>query len=98
MRPAQRERSPLLVIEQRRLPLHAVVALGAAGDVRLRELLAVDVLVAVLALSRSSLEIDVNQAGLKVGWLVAIATGRRTMRSQQRELRFRVIEPRQFLP
>lgn len=98
VRPAQRERSPLLVIEQRRLPFHAVVAVGAAGDVRLRELLPVNVLVAILALSRSSLEIDVDEVSLQVGRLVAIAAGRRTMRSQQRKLRFRVIESRQFLP
>ncbi len=93
VRPAQRERSPLLVIEQRGLPLHAVVAFGAASDVRLRELLPMNVLVAILALSRSGLEIDVDEASLEVGRLVAIAAGRRTMRSQQRELRFRVIEP-----
>ena len=93
VRPAQRERSPLLMIEQRRLPLHAVVAFGAASDVRLRKLLAVNILVAILTLSWSSFEIDVNEPGLKVGRLVAIAAGRRTMRSHQRELRFRVIEP-----
>jgi len=80
------------MIEERRLPFRAVVTLSAASDVRFGKLLAVDVLVAILALSRSSLEIDVDEAGLKVGRLVAIATGRRTMRSQQRKLRFRVIE------
>lgn len=98
VRPAQRERSALLMIEQRRLPLDAVVAFGAAGDVRLRELLAMNVLVAILAPSRSRLEIDVDQASLKIGRLVAIAAGGRAMCSQQRELRFRVIEPRQLLP
>lgn len=94
MRPAQRERRPLLMIEQRRLPFHAVVALDTAGNVGLRKLLSVDIFVAILALGRSSLEIDVDEASLKIGRLVAVAAGGRAMRSQQRKLRFRVIEPR----
>ena len=60
----------------------------------LRKLLSVDIFVAILALGRSSLEIDVDEASLKIGRLVAVDAGGRAMRSQQRKLRFRVIEPR----
>lgn len=76
VRATQRELSALLMIEQRGLPLGAVVTFSAACDVRLRELLAMHVLMAILALCGSSFEIDIQQLGLKIRRLVAIDTGR----------------------
>src|SRR5215469_17921878 len=55
--PPQREGSPLVVVEQRGLPFHAVVAVGTWGGFALGELLSVNVCVAVLAGHRGSLEI-----------------------------------------
>ena len=94
----QRELGPLVVVERRRFPLAAVVALGAVGDVCLRKLLAMDVLMAILALSRSSLEIHVEQPGFKVRRLVAIDAGSRAMRPEQREFRLGVVKAREFFP
>lgn len=56
----QRECCPLLMVELRRLPPAAVVALGAACDLRLCELPPVDVLVAVLAGSGRRFEVHVD--------------------------------------
>jgi hypothetical protein len=74
----QRERS-LLVIKQRRLPFGAVVAFGASRDLPARELIAMHVQVAVLALAGRKLEIDVQQACLKIRWLVAVNTRSRSV-------------------
>ena len=79
---AQRELGSLLVVEQRRLPLHAGVAFGASCGVTLGKLLAVNVLVAIFALSGRSLEVYVHQLGFKVWWLVTIDAGGRAMRAQ----------------
>src|ERR1700732_1406078 len=69
----QGERGPLFVIEQRGLPLRAVVAVGAWGSVAVGdELLSVDVLVAVLALHRGGLEIRIDQLGFEVWRFVAV--------------------------
>ena len=46
--PAQRESSPLFVVEQGRFPFHAVVAIGTGRSFPLGELLSMDVLMAVL--------------------------------------------------
>jgi hypothetical protein len=48
-----------LVIKQGRLPLGAVVAVDTGCNLPARELPAVNILVAILALGRSGLEIDV---------------------------------------
>lgn len=98
MRSTQRKLRPLLVIEQRRFPLHGCVALGTTRDVALGKLLSVNVLMAVFAQQRRSLEIHIHQLGFEVRRLVAIDTGRRTVGAQQGELRLRMIEARQFLP
>lgn len=92
MRPTKGKLSSLFVVEQGGLPLHAGVALRAAGDIRLGELLPVDILMAVLALSRRNLEIHVEQLGFKVRRLVAIDAGCRAMGPEQWELGFRVVE------
>lgn len=86
------------MIEQRGLPLSTVMATVTARIPLLGELLPVNILVAVLALSRGCLEIHVRQLGFQIGWLVAIRARRCTMRPNQRERRLGVIEPRQFLP
>lgn len=98
MRSSEREIGPLLMVKRRRLPLDAVVAVGAPRDIGLRELLAVDVLMAILALKRSNLEIHIDQLGFQVWRLVAINAGRRLMGSEQREFCLRVVERRQFFP
>ena len=98
VRAPQCELSTLVVIKQRRLPFHAVVTLGAARDARLCELLAMHVLVAVLALRRSSFEIDIQQLGFKIWRLVAVDTRGGAVRAQEREFRLRVIESREFPP
>jgi len=91
---AQGELGTLVVIKQRRLPLHAVVTVSASCDTCVCELLPVNILVAVFALRRRSREIDVDQSGFQVWWLVAIHAGRRAVRSGQRECGFGMIEAR----
>lgn len=60
MRAPQGKRGAFFVVEKRRLPFHAVVTFGAAGNVGHGKLLPMHVFVAVLALGRRSLEIHVN--------------------------------------
>lgn len=98
MRPAQRECSSLLVVEKRRLPLHAVVALGTARNVGYGELFPVDVLMTVLALCRCGLEVHVDQLGLKIWRFVAVHARRRAVRTQQHEVRLGVVEARKLFP
>lgn len=54
------EGGAFVVVEERRLPFRAVVALGAASDVGTCELLAVYVLMAIFTLCRCGLEIDIH--------------------------------------
>ena len=75
MHSLQRKRSPLVVVEQRRLPLGAVMALCAGGHSGLGKLFAMNVFVAILALGRSRFEVDTAQPGLEVGRLMAIHAG-----------------------
>ena len=98
MSAAQRELRSLLMVEERGLPFCAVVALCAAGNIGFCELLAMDVFVAVFALSRSRFEIHVDQLRLEIRRLVAIHASCGAMRSQQWEFRFRVIEAGKLLP
>ena len=98
MSAAQGERSSLLVVEERGLPPHAVVALGTARNVSHSELLAVNVFMAVLALCRCGLEVHIDQLGFKIRRLVAVHAWRRTVRSEQREFRLGVVEARKLLP
>ena len=94
----QRERRPLLMVKQRRLPLRAVVALGAMRNIRNCKLLPMDVVMAVFAGGRRRFEVDVDQPGFEIRRFVAVFAGRRAMGSQQRKLRFRVIEAGDVLP
>lgn len=98
VKPLQREGGPLVMIEQRWLPLRAVMAVHACRGSILRELPAMCVLVAILTLGRSSREVSRDQLGLHIGRLVAIDTGSRPVRAHQGERSFRVVEPRQPLP
>ena len=54
------EGGAFVVVEERRLPFRAVVALGAASDVGTCELLAVYVLMAIFTLCRRGLEIHIH--------------------------------------
>lgn len=87
-----------LVVEQRRFPFHRSVALGTARDVALGKLLAMNILVAIFALRRSSFEIHIKQLRFQVRRLVAVDARRCTVRTLQGELRLRVIETCQLLP
>ncbi len=98
VRSTQRELSPLLVIKQRWLPLHAVVAFGTTGHARLRELLPVDVCVAFFALGRRRFEVHINELGLEIWRFMAIDARRGAMRTKQWEFRLRMVEARQFFP
>lgn len=94
----QRERRAAVVIEERRLPFVAVVAIGAECRVPFRELLPMRVLVALLALFGRGLEVHVHHRGLEVRRFVAIDAGGSAMCAQQWESRRRMIELGQFLP
>ena len=62
--------------------LTAVVALGTVRYGRHRELLRVDVLMAVFTRSWRHLEIDINQLSFQIRRLVTVLAGGRTVRSQ----------------
>ena len=98
MSTAQRECSSLLVVEKRRLPLHAVVALGTARNVGYGELFPVDVFMAVLTLGRGRLEVNVDQLGFKIRRFVTVHARRRAVRSQQYKLRLGVVEAGKLFP
>ncbi len=92
VRTTQRKLRSLLVVEKRRLPFHAVVALGTTGYIALGELFPVNILMAVLALGRRRFEVHVQKIGFKIRRFVAIHASRCAVRPQQRKLRLRVIE------
>lgn len=98
VRTPQREFRALLVIEERGLPLHAVVTLRAAGYVGFGELLPMYIFMAVLAQCRCLFEVHVEEIGFEVWRLMAVDAGCRSMRSEQGELRLRVIKAGYFLP
>ena len=77
------------------------MAIGALRHLvfeELGELSAMYVFVALLALFRSLLKVDIDQLGLKVGRLVTIDAGHCSMRSRQREGCCAVIKAVQFFP
>lgn len=86
------------MIKKRRLPFHAVVALGAARDLPLGKLLAMDVFVAIFALRGRAFEIHVQKPGFKVRRLMTADTWRSAVRSQQRKACLGVVETGQFFP
>lgn len=99
MRALQRKTRACFVVEQRWLPLGAVVAVGAGRDLRgIGELQTVNIFVALLALVGSSLEVHVHEVGFHVGRLVTIDTGCGAMCPNQRKCRLGMIELLQLLP
>lgn len=95
---AQREGGPLLMIEQGRLPFHAVMAIGAGCGFPFGKLLPVGILVAILAYRGRGLEVRVDQLSFEVWRFVAVNAGRGPVSSQQRKLGLGVVKARQFLP
>ena len=88
----ERERCPLIMVEKRRLPFHAVVAIRAVRDLVLRKLLAMDVLVALFTLGRRRLEIYVGQPSLLIWWFAAIRASGGAMSANQEEGGCRMIK------
>lgn len=69
------------------------MTLRAARDVALSELLPVDLLMTVFTLGGRGLEIHIEQPRLQIRGLMATDATGHAVRTQQREFRFRVIEP-----
>jgi hypothetical protein len=82
------------MVKERRLPLRAVVAFRAAGDIVLGELFAVNICMAVLTLRGRRLEIHIHQFGFQVRRFVTVDASCRSMRSKEWELRLRMIKSR----
>lgn len=82
--PLQGKAGAPLMVEKRWLPFEAVVTGGAGGVLAgAGELAAVDVLMALLALRRSSLEIGLHQFRSQVGRPVAVNAGGSAMSAYQ---------------
>jgi len=92
----QRE-SRFVVIEERRLPFVAVVASSAivgAGA----ELVGMRILMTIAAIGGGFREVHMPHVEFHGRRLVAIDAGHRAMRSEEREVRLRVIESGQIFP
>lgn len=98
MHALQREGSAPVVVEERGFPLGGVVTFGAGRNVSTRELLAMGIVVALLALFGCGLEVDVHHGGFEIRRLMAIDARSRTVCTQQWESCFRMIELRQLFP
>ena len=88
----------LVMIKQRRLPFHAVVATVAGGDVIALKLPAVGVGMASIALHRCNFEIYARDQKLRILRFVTRDAGRGLMGSQQGERSFRVVEMPKLFP
>ena len=86
------------MIEERRFPLHGVVAIDAGTDAVFLELLAVNIVVAAFALARRRGEVRFDELGLHVGGLVTVNTCGRPVRAHQRIGSLRVVEAREIFP
>ena len=95
---AQGEGCAFVVIEQGRLPLHAVVAVGAGGRLAFSKLFSVDILVAILTEGGGRLEIHINELGLEVWRLVAVDACSCTVRPEQGKLGLGMVETGELLP
>jgi hypothetical protein len=99
MSSCQGEAGTPLVVEERWLPLGGVVALGTRRNaVSVCELLAVNVVMALLAFVRRRLKIDIHHSGFHVGWLMTINAGGAAVRTQKRKAGFGVIEFLKIFP
>jgi hypothetical protein len=92
----QRKRC-LLVIEERRLPLVAVVASGALICIGAK-LFCMRVLMAHAALLTGTMEVNMQHRKFHIRRLVALGAGHRPMRADKLEIGRRVIELCQVLP
>ena len=87
------------MIEKRGLPLGGVVAIGAERDtLRSRELTAMNVGMAFLALRRGLGEVHVGELRFQVWRLVAVDATHGAMGDEESELRLGVIEAREVVP
>lgn len=87
-----------VVVEKRRFPLGAVVAIGTNGDACSCKLSAMRLFVTLFTLFRRALEVHMKQPRLHVGRLVAVDTGCCLVGSDQGEVGLRVIEASEFSP
>ena len=94
--PFERE-SGLVMIEERRLPFIAVVASCAIVGPG-AELVGMRILMAIAAIDGGFRKVHMPHVEFHVRWLVAVDAGHRAMRSQEREVRLRVIESCQIFP
>ena len=90
-------KSGLVVVEERRLPLVAVVASGAIVGTQAK-LVRMRVLMTIAAVHGGFREFDMHHCELHAGWPVASDAGRRAMRSNERKVRAVVIERREIFP
>lgn len=87
------------MVEERGLPLGGVVALGTRRDaISICKLLPVNVVMALLALMRRRLKVDIHHPSFQVGWLMTIDAGGTAVCTQQRKASFRVIEFLKIFP
>jgi hypothetical protein len=82
----------LVMIEKRRLPRVAVVAIDASGDASFCELFAVRIFMALFALLRSCLKVDVKKLRFEIRRLVTINARGAFVRTDQGEVRLGMIE------
>ena len=87
VRSPQGKRRSGLMIKERRLPFGAVMTLRATRPIAFGKLLTVDVLMAVFALCRRRLKIDVDQLSLGIRRLVTRNATRGTVCPNQRKIR-----------
>ena len=88
----QRESGSLVMVEQGWPPLRTVVAFRTGRDLAPGELLAMDVLVALLTSGRRRFEVNVEEASLLIGRFVTVHASRGPMGAEQGERSLRVIE------
>lgn len=99
MHALKREGGAGIVIEQRRLPLGTVVAVGARRRaICFGELRAMNIGMAAFTAGGRGFEVGIHQFGFKIRRFVAIDAGHGAMRSDQWESGFGMVEAREFFP
>jgi len=88
----QSEPRSRVVVEQRELPLLAVVAIGARGHAAFDELQTVNIGMACFAFVRRGFEIHVDERHFGIRRIMAIPARRGRVRPQQRKRCLRVVE------
>jgi len=87
----------LVVIEERRPPLVAVVASGAVVGA-ISKLVGMGVFVASGACLRGARKVNMHQSQLQIRGLVAVGAGYRTMRAKEWKLSLSMVEFREIFP